>query len=400
MMSLQNSEATSNAALVPASTTIVATAGDVSGLESTPQFTEMIEDIAPICETEMNFLMKDVTEVISAAEEPMILEKNTSCYNKSARLSGFHLATRKGTRSVLTQQDQEKMEKYLCELLNKIDQGITPEMDADDLGGKWIQSTYFHSVYNIECFIFHLTPNRSLDYLDDFLEIPGYIETNGNNHVIAAKVLDATCGNGNDCWYKNLFYPHIGKPGPIFFPEAIRNILEVERHGLSLYESTCLIDLLCSFFVPIIDSLNLKTNTGQKITSSSITYQSDINFEIGYDFDHVKWSFPICVCCLFMKQTKIGLEAVSGNWIQGKSGSSPKDPLHVINLLGYETYINEQDMRPSINCLSSCININGYKMTRFLQSNLEIFNRYKIEPIECVNTVPRYQVTLKGRSEI
>ena len=347
-------------------------------------------------------LMENIAQVMSAADDPVVLEKDGPCYNPATDLSGYHLSTRKGTRSMLAEQSQKETGKFLNELLLKIDEKVHPAIEDDDIGGKWIRSKYCSDVYSIKCLIFHLTPNRSVDYLEDFKEISGYVPKCLTNHKIVSAVLDAPCVNLDGCWYKTLFFPHVRKPGPILLPEVIRDILEVKRHGLSLSAATDLIDLLCSYVAPMLNDLDLKTESGEKITSSSIEYQSEINFEPNYDFDHVKWGHGICICCLFMKQVKIPLQAGSGNWIRHDSGSgcTSDDPLDVITLIGYESHIDQNNMQPDINCLSNCININGYNVTRFIKSHLNFFQRYKIEPIECFRTQPRYQVSLKEKNEL
>ena len=335
-------------------------------------------------------LVKHIAKAMSAAEEPVVLEKESSCYNPMADLSGYHLSTRKGTRSMLVKQNQATMENFLHELLIDIDKNIQPNIEDDDIGGKWIQSIYCSSVYSIDCFIFHITPNRSIDYIEDFKEIPGYTSRCITNHNIVASILDSTCANKDGCWYKNTFYPHVGKPGPIFLPKVIQDILEIKRHGMSLSIATNMIDLLCSFFLPIINDLDLKRPDGTKITSDSIQFNSNNVLELDHDFQHVKWAHNVCICCLFMKQCKIAFQAVSGKWVKNGSGSSKEDPLEALTLLGYESFMDKKSTTPDINILSNCININGYQLTKL--NIIQEFQNYKIEPIECLAVKPRYQV--------
>jgi hypothetical protein len=337
---------------------------------------------------EIQTLLEDVSKVISAADEPVILSKDTSC-NENINLSGYHLSTRKGTRSTLMEQNTKDMEIFLHELLKNIDKRVTPELEDDDIGGRWIQSVYCPGIYNIDCLIFHLTPNRSLDYLEDFKEIPGYFSKCKTNHEILAAILDTTCCNQDSCSYKTIFYPHLNKPGPIFMPEYIRYLLENKRHGLSLSAAKDIVDLLCSYFSPIIDQLNLRTTEGTKITSSSINYDSDMFLEGGHDFDSIKWAHNLCICCLFMKQSKVSLQACSGNWIVNGSGKDEHDPLEKITLLGFESHVDD-DVKTSMNCFSNVVNINGYRMSSFIKFP---FTNYKIHPIEgMINSEIRYEV--------
>lgn len=344
-----------------------------------------------ISNTEIVSTLENVSKVISAAEEPLVLTKDTS-YNEKLTLSGYHLSTRKGSRSVLVAQNREDMENFLHNLLKKIDSMVTPKIEDDDIGGKWIQSIYCPGIYNIECLIFHLTPNRSLDYLDDFKEIPGYISKSLTNHNILSAILDATCCNGSSCSYKTIFYPHVNKPGPIFMPEYIRQLLENVRHGLPLSAAIAIVDLLCSFFAPIIDQLDLRDYTGKKIESSSIEYQSDMVLEKAIDFDQIKWAHNLCICCIFMKQAKISLQACSGNWITNDSTGDMNDPIERITLLGHKSY-TDQDITSSVNCFSNVVKINGHKMTSFTRFP---FSSYEINPITDTRTaLPHFEVVFR-----
>ena len=342
----------------------------------------------------INPLAEEVTKIMSAADEPVLLTKDSSCYNKNTILSGYHLSTRKGSRSTLMEQNSKDMDQYLHELLKDIDRRIKPRIEDDDVGGKWIQNIYCSTTYNIECLIFHLTPNRSLDYLEDFYEIPGYEAICNKNHDILAAILDATCCNKETCTYKTIFFPHVNKPGPIFLPESIRILLEDRRHGLNLGTATAIVDLLCSYFIPVLDQLDLKTKDGDKITTTSMEYQSDNIIELASDFENIKWAYNFCICCILLKQMKIGIKAGSGNWITNGTGISKDKPLEVLTLLGYENYI-DKNVKPDINCFSNCININGYKMSSFIDP-LSIFNQYNICLIGSSSKgEPQYCVSLK-----
>ena len=339
-------------------------------------------------------IMEDVAKVMSAADDPVLLTKDSECYNKNTKLTGYYLSTRKGTRSSLMEQNTKDMEIFLHELLMNIDKRVLPEIEDDDLGGKWIQSTYCPAIYSIECLVFHLTPNRSLDYLEDFKEIPGYIDTAIKNHNILATVLDATCSNKDNCAFRTIFFPHVGKPGPIFMPESIRILLEENRHGLSLNMAISIVDLLCSYFVPLINRLQLKIGD-EMIISNDLDYSSDTFLESNFDFDTLKWENTFCICCIFLKQMKIGLQVGSGNWIKGGTGTSESNPLDIVTLIGYEGHI-DKDIKPSINCMSNCVNINGYKMSSFVDP-LSIFHRYQILPVNPIyKTENRFCVSLKS----
>ena len=352
-------------------------------------------------ENEVTTIIEDVCKVMSAANVPVVIEKDQTCYTPDAELKGYHLSTRKGTRSLLARQDLMSMETFLNDLLKKIDQEIRPSIDDDDIGGKWIQSTYCSSTYDFENLIFHLTPNRSLDYIDDFKEIYGYMEKNNENHEIVEAVLDAKCTNGDGCWYKTLFYPHIQTPGPILLPVEISMLLESKRHGLTLFEATALIDLLCSHMIANIENLDLRTKSGGRIDPSRIKYQTDLIVEDVNVVDQGKWTCHICICCLFMKQIKIGIQAESGNWVQRGSGKTKDDPLETITLIGLTGQVKRKNVNPDFNILSNCININGYNITRFIRDNLSIFNQYKIEPVQYINlSARRYQVRLKHDGEL
>lgn len=345
-----------------------------------------------ISDLEITSVLENVSKVVSEAEEPLSLTKDTS-YNDKISLSGYHLSTRKGSRSVLMNQTSEDMELFLHELLKKIDARVTPKIEDDDVGGKWIQSIYCPGIYDIECLIFHLTPNRSLDYLEDFKEIPNYFSKCSTNHNILAAVLDAKCINGNACTYRTVFYPHVNKPGPIFMPEYVRHLLENERHGLGLSAAMGLVDLLCSFFAPIIDQLNLKNNKGEKITASCIDYQSDMIFDKTNEFENIKWAHHLCICCVFMKQAKISLQACSGNWITNESnGENESDPLERITLLGFKPYV-ETDVKASINCFSNVLNINGYKMTSFIKFPFAFYD-IKLRD-DNMHSEPQFEVVFK-----
>lgn len=345
--------------------------------------TAMTHTIPLNCDSEIESMLENVSQVISAAEEPLILAKDSSC-NEKIKLSGYHLGTRKGTRSVLMNQNSKDMDRFLHELLKDIDKRVTPKIKDDDIGGKWMQSIYCPGIYNIKCLVFHLSPNRSLDYLEGLKEIPNYTSKCMINHKILAAVLDATCINGNACTYKTVFYPHVDKPGPLFMPEYVRELLEYERHGLTLSSAVGLVDLLCSFFAPVIDQLDLKNDAGEKITSSSMEYQSDMILEKSYDFDQIKWAHNLCICCVFMKQAKISLQACSGNWIINDSSGEETDPIERITLLGYEPYV-DHDVKTSINCFSNVININDYKMTSFINFP---FSFYEVRQVEGFGNLP------------
>lgn len=345
-----------------------------------------------LCDNEIQELIEETTKIISAADEPLVLSKD-HCWGTNEALSGYHISTRKGTRSALMKQTSKDMELFLNELLRNIDRRVTPEIEDDDIGGKWMQSSYSSATYNIGCLAFHLTPNRSLDYLEDFKEIPGYSSVCSTNHNILAAILDATCSKKDTCSYKTIFYPDINSPGPIFLPEEIRLLLENNRHGLTLHDATNIVDVLCYYFSPVIDHLNVRMPDGTKITSSSIKYVSDMPPDEGYGIDSIKWADHLCICCLFMKQAKIGIQACSGNWITNGDGMTEDNPLEKITLLNYETDI-DCDVKMNMNCFSNVININGHKMSSFIQFP---FIHYKIKPIEGINTIKmRYEVVREG----
>ena len=338
-------------------------------------------------------IMETIAKTMAASEEPVMLEKETSCYNSLADLSGYHLSSKKGQRQALMSQNREKSEHFLAELLCELDKKVKPTIQDDDIGGKWMENIYASSTYNIESLIFHLTPNRSIDYLDDFKEIPGYNEQCLNNHNILSAILDMPCANKEKCWYLEHFFPVVQQPGPIFLPVTIQNILETKRHGLSLSRAILITDLLCSYFKPILNTLKLTTTDGKPITSENLQFQSDITFKLDYDFQPVKWDHNICICCLFMDQSKVQFLTGCGQWIKSGTGLSKEDPLNAVTLLNYKEYIDKKNMTPNVNILSNCININPYKHTRL--NLLKALENYIIQPIECFNTKPRFQVIKK-----
>lgn len=331
-------------------------------------------------------ILEDCMRCISAGgDESVILSEE---YDGNKKLSGYNFGTRKGTRSILTEQTMEGMTNLSNVLLTEMDKRTKPKIDDDDVGGKYFKADYYPAVYDLQYLQFQLDPNRSWTYLEDFKEIPGYLETWSNQHKILALVLDATCQHKNNCAYKCVFYPHINRPGPICFPESFPSLLERQRHGLSPNAAGDLISLLYSSIEHLIGEVDLPLLDGKKVEDIYHDYKDENMLQASFDFERVKWARPLCICCLFMQQANIQLQAHNNNWTIAGDGKCETTPLQNITLLGFESYID--DVKKTTNCFSNVVNINGCKMSSFLKFP---FNEYNIKLIKDLD---KYEVVSKS----
>lgn len=321
-------------------------------------------------EIEMESLIDNCAKVMSAADEPIIISKQ---YEKN-KLLNFSLMTRKGERSALMAQNTEDMNKFCEQLLEIVDEKVSPKNDDDHIGGKYYRAQPSSNIYCFKNLHFQLDPNRSWTYLETLKEETAFMSQRQNKYNAVCAALDTLCENKGKCFYKTLFFPQINRPGPVILPETLVELITLKKHDLNPNGLIDLFDHIYEYLECII--LNNEKQTNVKTNKES-------------EFEKPKFYQNYCVCCLFVQQSHIQLDAINGHWKIKGIGDSSDVPLETIQLIGYELFF-DNDIIQSMDCFSNVIDINGTKMTSLVRFPFEYFD---IVPIKGMNK--KYEVLTK-----
>lgn len=309
---------------------------------------------------EAESLIDSCAKVMSAADEPIVVSKK---YVKD-ELAEFSFMTRKGERSALMAQNTEDMSKFCDQLLELVDKKVSPKNADDHIGGKYYRAQLSSNIYSFKNLHFQLDPNRSWTYLETLKEESCFLSQCGDKYTAVCSEIDALCENNTNCFYKTLFFPHVNRPGPVMFPETLIELITMKKHDLN---PNGLIDLIEHLYEYL----------------KCIVMQTPTTDENQNEFEKAKWHRNICVCCLFMQQSHVQLQAKTGHWTTKGTGNSQSVPLETIQLIGYDCFFDD-DVTQSMDCFSNVIDINGTKMTSLVRFP---FKQFAIVSVEGTNNM-------------
>lgn len=275
-------------------------------------------------------LLFDSVKLINTTIEPVRITPESNGYSLITTKS---YNSEKHPHKILLQHiDQLIREESIGQMRCNFDETCIPKFDQALYDANQLDYNfdvhYNNASYDFSNLEFNLNPRRSTSYgktvlelVDKFSSVDYQQEFIKNIHI----ALDKPCQNGDNCAFRQYFYP------------------QLDLVGLTAYS---------------IGIEELFTSVPISISSEAFyqTWLETLNIVFGLDETNPCPKFPevdFCVCCLLVQQSKTSLEGTMGTSILGVPNTT--DPLKHIRILGVNGTENG-----SQNLFSDYVHVGGH----------------------------------------
>lgn len=261
-------------------------------------------------------LLTDSVKLINTAIEPVRILAEGNGYSVITTKS--HNSEKHPHKILLQHIDQLIREESLGQMRSTFDEACIPKFnqalyDANKLNYNF-SVHYNNASYDFSNLEFNLNPSRSASYGKTVLELVNKFSTviykqEFIRNIYAA--LDKPCQNGDNCTFRQYFYPQLDVVGPVAYSIGVEELF------------TCVPIMISSeaFFQTWLETLNIVLGLNEMNSYSKLP------------------ELDLCVCCLLVQQSKTSMEATMGTSIL--EAQNNKEPLKHIRILGVNGTENE-----------------------------------------------------------